>query len=134
MCHGLLTGIMLVREVAGGAWGLPGSFLADSAGSRLPLPPTWPITDIYAASPTQPQPPLRPHTLPSIPEEEASHPQADTQAQAGTSTHKSKEESATQAQEALGCALVLWLALEVEGASVCAGAFAGGCTACLQAE
>lgn len=38
-------------EAAGGAYGLPGSFVTESAGSRLPLPACWPVTDIFLPDP-----------------------------------------------------------------------------------
>ena len=99
---------MIRREVAGGAWGLPGSFLADAAGSRLPLPHSWPITDISAelASPHQLSQPCR---LSAIPEE------GSCQAQ-GSARNES-------AGLAVACALLLWLSLGASLSQISAGKY-----------
>ena len=89
---------LLCSEVAGGSWGLPGSSLADSSGSRLPLPPDWLIRDISAeVQQTQPQ-----HELSSVPED-------------GSEMQSDDVIDDDSAGLAVSCALLLHISLAVHG-------------------
>lgn len=89
-------------EAAGGAYGLPGSFVTESAGSRLPLPACWPVTDIFLPDPAA-SGSHRQQGLSSIAEEGTGSSQEAAEARA------SRQE---QGSRAVGYALMLWLALD----------------------